>query len=177
MKKRDPALSFEYSGLIGAIYFGLLSVVGTVLTNAFLSLLGIEQMVPLFVAVLLGMAVSSIMGALFGKYIIQCKYPYYAKTFLIGFAMVMISLPIFDLGIVLFMKESYKSLFASSQFHDLVPFYFIVLGYSYVLFGFALGIGSGLAAMFLRGRLVYDALHTYPHEYYTPAEPDEEKNK
>jgi hypothetical protein len=43
----------------------------------------------------------------------------------------------------------------------MLHFYLGVLAYSYVLFGGALAVASGLAALYLRSQLVYDILHTY----------------
>lgn len=159
MKKTDEALRFPNPRLLAAIYFGLLSVVGTILINGFLSSLGIDEAIPVFVSVLLGMIVASGTGALFGEQIIHCKKPYKTKTFWLGFSMVIASLPLFTLGLVFFMKETDPSLFTFTKFHHLVIFYLIALAYSYFLYGILLAVASGLAAMYLRGRLVYDILH------------------
>ena len=160
MKKQDPALTISNPRLLCAIYFGLLSVVGTILIDALLTSIGIEEIIPVFEAVLLGMVVSSCTGALFGEAIVHCEKPYKAKTFWIGFSMVIASLPVFDLGLLLFMEAKNNQLFAIAKFHDMVYLYFVVLAYSYILFGILLAVASGLAAMYLRGRLVYDILHT-----------------
>lgn len=160
MKRIDPALEISNPRLIAAIYFGLLSVVGTILINAFLSSIGIEEIIPVFESVILGMIVASGTGALFGERIVHCKKPYKAKTFWLGFIMVIASLPVFDLGLLYFMTNHYNKLFSIAKFHDLVFSYFVILAYSYILFGVFLAIASGLAAMYLRSRLVYDILHT-----------------
>jgi hypothetical protein len=161
MKTKDPALNFQYPRLLAAIYFGLLSVVGTILINALLTSFGVEELIPVFQSVLLGMIVASLTGAVFGEKIIHCKKPYKATTFWLGFSMVIASLPLFDLGLVFFMTEEHAKLFSITKFHDLVFFYLLVLAYSYILFGFLLAIASGLAAMYLRGRIIYDVLHIY----------------
>lgn len=160
MKKQDEVFAFSNPRLLSAIYFGLLSVVGTMLINALLSILNIDNGAPLFKAVLWGMFVASCTGAIFGRHIIYCKKPYQIKTFLIGFFMVLISLPVFDFGILLLMQQTKDSLYSISNWHEFVHVFMLIFGYSYVLFGFVLAIGSGLAAMYLRGRLVYDILHT-----------------
>lgn len=160
MKKEDPALTFSYPRLLAAIYFGLLSVVGTILTNALVTSIGVEEIIPVFQAIILGMIVASCTGALFGEMIVHCKKPYKVKTFLIGFFMVLASLPVFDLGLLYFMEESNTKLFSLVKFHDIVITYFIILGYSYILFGFILAICAGLASMYLRGQLIYDILYS-----------------
>lgn len=161
MKKQDPALTFSNPRLLAAIYFGLLSVVGTILINAFLTSIGVEEIIPVFEAVLLGMLVAAITGAVFGESIVHCKKPYKAKTFWLGFTMVIASLPFFALGLVVLMHEENAQLYAVATLRDMIFFYLVVLAYSYILFGIVLAIASGLAAMYLRGQLVYDILHTY----------------
>lgn len=160
MKTHDPALYFSNPRLLGAVYFGLLSVVGTILIDAFLSLIGIEDYVPLFEAIIVGMIVASATGALFGKQIIHCPKPYMARTFVIGFLMVIVSLPFFALGLLFFMDKGSTALFSVSSFKNLTYSYLVILGYSYILFGFLLAIAAGGVAMYLRGWLVYDILHT-----------------
>lgn len=160
MKTHDPALDFSNPRLLGAVYFGVLSVVGTILIDALLTLIGITEFVPLFQAILVGMVVASITGALFGKQIIYCPKPYMAKTFMIGFLMVILSLPFFALGLVFFMDNTHTALFSITTFKNLAYSYLVILAYSYVLFGILLAIAAGGAAVYLRGWLVYDILHT-----------------
>ena len=161
MNNQDPAVTCSNPRLISAIYFGLLSVVGTVLINAFLTSIGIKEIIPIFEAVILGMVIASCTGAIMGEKIIHCPTPYKAKTFLFGFSMVIASLPIFDLGLLLFMIKEGSSLLPIAQIKNMIYFYLYILAYSYILFGIVLAIGSGLAAMYLRGQLVYDILSTY----------------
>lgn len=160
MKTEDSALHFSNPRILGAIYFGLLSVVGTILINAFLTLIGIRELVPLFQAIILGMIIASLTGAVCGKRIIYCPKPFVIKTFWIGFTMVLASLPFFALGLVFFMQDSGSSLFSFQNFKDIAYAYLVVLAYSYVLFGVVLAIAAGFASIYLRGWLVYDILHT-----------------
>lgn len=161
MAKRDPALTISNPRLIAAIYFGLLSVVGTILINAFLTLIGIEELIPLFEAILIGVVVAACTGALFGEKIVHCKKPYKKRVFWLGFIMVIASLPVFDLGLVACMILEHISPEPLVGIKSMIYFYLVVVAYSYVLFGILLAIASGLAAMYLRGQLVYDILHTY----------------
>lgn len=160
MKKQDPALIFSNSRLLAAVYYGLLSVVGTILIDAFLTSIGIREIVPLFKAILLGMVIASITGALFGKLIIHCSKPYKFKTFFLGFSMVLLSLPFFALGLTFFIDKSENPIFMINNIHDFFRIYLIVFGYSYVLFGFLLAIAAGFASMYLRSRFIYHVLHT-----------------
>lgn len=168
MKKLDPALSFPNPRLLAAIYFGLLSVVATILINALLTSIGIEELVPVFQSVLLGMIVASATGAVFGERIVHAVSPYKSSTFWTGFVMVIASLPLFVLGLVFLMKQDNSSLFILTKLHHFVYLYFIVLGYSYLLFGFLMAIVAGFAAMYLRGQLVYDILHTHERRRQSP---------
>lgn len=160
MRKHDEAVTFEYPHLLGAVYFGLLSVVGTILTNALLVSLGIEELVPLYQAILLGMLVSAAMGAIFGERIIHTPKPYKLKTFWMGFTMVIASLPLFDIGIFIFLKEETQSILPTLNMKDILSSYLIIVGYSYMLFGVPLAVCSGFAAMYLRGQMVYDIVFT-----------------
>ncbi len=160
MKTHDRALAFSNPRLLGAIYYGLLSVVGTILIDGCLTILGFKEIVPLFQAILLGMVVASATGAIFGKHIVHCPKPYMSRVFWTGFTMVIASLPVFVLGLVYFMQESSTPLFSIKGFQDLVYAYVVTLAYSYVLFGIFLAIASGLASIYLRRWLVYDILHT-----------------
>lgn len=161
MKQQDPALTLSNPRLLASVYFGLLSVVGTILINAFLSSIGIRELIPLFEAIILGVLIASAMGALFGEHIVHSTSPYNTKVFLLGFIMVIASLPLFDLGLVALMLKEHTNLLIAPQIHSMIYFYLFVLGYSYALFGVLLAVASGLAALYLRSHLVYDLLHTY----------------
>jgi hypothetical protein len=161
MARRDPALTISNPRLLAAIYFGLLSVVGTILINAFLTLFSINELIPVFEAILIGVLVASCTGALFGEQIVHCKKPYKRRVFWLGFIMVIASLPVFDLGLFICMVLENSTPTPITGIPSMLYSYLIVLAYSYILFGIFLAIASGLAALYLRGRLVYDILHTY----------------
>ncbi|WP_233586481.1 hypothetical protein [Legionella sp. km772] len=161
MAKKDIALSISNPRLIAAIYFGLLSVVGTILINAFLTLIGIQELIPVFESILIGVLVAGCTGAIFGEQIVHCKKPYKQRVFWLGFIMVLASLPVFDLGLVFCMLAEHTTPSSLLGIKSMVYLYLVVLAYSYVLFGIWLAIASGLAAMYLRGQLVYDILHSY----------------
>jgi len=161
MAKKDIALGISNPRLLSAIYFGLLSVVGTILINAFLTLIGIQELIPVFESILLGGLIAGCTGALFGEQIVHCKKPYKQRVFWLGFIMVIASLPVFDLGLVFCMLIEHTTPPALIAIKSMVYMYLVVLAYSYVLFGIWLAIASGLAAMYLRGQLVYDILHSY----------------
>ena len=161
MMKKDPALTISNPRLLAAIYFGLLSVVGTILINAFLIAIGIKELIPVFESILIGVVVAACTGAVYGEQIVHCQKPYKKRVFLLGFTMVIASLPVFVFGLVTCMiwEQSYGIPIIGLK--SIVYFYGVVLGYSYLLFGILLALAAGCAALYLRGRLVYDILHTY----------------
>ena len=161
MAKKDIALSISNPRLIAGIYFGLLSVVGTILINAFLTLIGIQELIPVFESILIGVVVAACTGALFGEQIVHCKKPYKKKVFFLGFIMVIASIPVFDLGLIFCMLLEHTTPPSLLGIQSMVYLYLVVLAYSYVFFGLWLALASGLAALYLRGQLVYDILHTY----------------
>ncbi|KTD54336.1 hypothetical protein Lsai_3158 [Legionella sainthelensi] len=160
MKNEDPALTISNPRLLAAVYYGLLSVVGTILIDVLLTSLDIMEIVPLFQSIVLGVIVAAITGAIFGELIVHCPKPYKLKTFMLGFVMVLLSLPFFDLGLMYFIEESERPIFKITNFQDLFLSYLSVLGHSYILFGFLLAIAAGVASMYLRGLFVYQILHT-----------------
>ncbi len=159
MNESDPALNFSHPRLLAAIYFGLLSIVFTVLIDELLITMGVEEVIPLSQAVLLGLLIATGTGAVFGESIIHCVRPYKSKTFWLGFAMVMASIPVFTLGLVLLMRWENVSVFALTDLQDMIHFYLFALAYCYIVFGIILAIAAGFAAIYLRGRLVYDVIH------------------
>ena len=161
MRQKDAALSFSKSRLLAAIYFGLLSIVPSIFIDGLLKDLDYKELIPIYWLVLWGVTIAACMGALFGEHIIHCKKPYKVKTFWLGFIMVLSSLPLFDLGLLFFIKEENPHLLSLTHAHHLFNAYITLLAYSYLIFGIVLAIASGIAAMYLREQLIYDILKTY----------------
>lgn len=161
MEEHDSALTISNSRLLAGIYFGLLSVVGTILINAFLTFIGIKELIPLFEAIIIGVVVAGCTGALFGEQIVHCPNPYKKRVFLLGFIMVIASLPFFAFGLTVCMILEKTTPVPIDGILSMMYLYISVLASSYVLFGILLAIASGLAALYLRGQLVYDILHLY----------------
>lgn len=161
MEKDDPALTISSPRLIACVYFAMLSVAATILINGFLTLMGVDELIPLFQSVLIGVFIAGITGALFGEAIICCPKPYGYRVFWLGFIMVIASLPFFALGLTAGMIYEKTAFMPINGWLSMLSFYWVVLAYSYVLFGWAMALASGLAALYLRGKLVYDILHMY----------------
>ncbi|KTD66149.1 hypothetical protein [Legionella spiritensis] len=172
----DEALNISNPRLLSAVFFALLAVIATIVIDTVLYLIGIDQYIPVFKALFLGVIVAGCFGALFGYRIIHTKRPYRWKVFLCGFVMVLAALPFYDLGF-LYILSGYKTdLFANLAFSQIIIMYLFVLLYSFIIAGFWLAIAAGFAAIYLRGRLVYDILHTDTEEE-TPGPPKKQRPK
>ncbi|MFW2570451.1 hypothetical protein [Legionella sp. 29fVS95] len=168
MNHEDEALTISNPRLLSAVYFALLAVIATVIIDLFFYSIGLERLLPTFQAILLAVIVAACFGALFGERIVHCPQPYRRKTFLWGFLMVIVALPFYDLGFIYLLRGSYSHSFEGSTFSNLAVMYLFVLLYSFILAGLWLAIAAGFAAMYLRGHLVYDILHSKNQRQTTP---------
>ena len=160
MKKKDQALEISNPRLLTAVYYGLLAIIATIALDTFLFALGIEKILPIFKAILLAVVVAACGGALFGERIVHCKKPYRYRVFLSGFFMVILALPLYDIGLVYLLKEYHPMPFAHASLNDLLELYLFVLIYSFIMAGLWLAILSGIAAIYLRGHVVYYILQS-----------------
>jgi hypothetical protein len=153
--KKDRALKITNARMICGVYYALLSVVFTLSLDALIYALGIKQMIPLFAGTLVAMIIALIFGFLFGEKIIHSKFPYKMKTFTWGFVKTLCALPFYDLGFIWFYLKANPALLASLTWASFFELYFKIIIFSVILIGFWLAILSGLAALYLRGHLVY----------------------
>ena len=158
--KKDEALALSNPRLLSAAYFGLLAVILTVTIDAILYGAGIQRILPTFQALLLATATASCFGAIFGEWIVYCAKPYRSKTFLLGFTMVLAALPVYDLIFSYLLHKYHPLVFENLNFISIVMTYFLIVLYSFLAVGIWLAIAAGFAAMYLRGHLVYDILHS-----------------
>lgn len=161
-KRADDALSLANPRLLSAAYFGLLAVIATIVVDSFLYWSGFEQIISVTKAVLLSAVVGGLFGLLFGRLIIKSERPYRKRVFWLGFFMVLLALPIFDLGILYFITDlkNYSETNPPPNFNHLLVVYLFILFYSFIMLGLWLAILAGLAAIFLRGHLVYSIMHS-----------------
>lgn len=155
MTSKDEAINISNPRLLSAIYFALLAIIANLIIDTLLYNLGVQLLMPTFKALLLAAGVAGIFGALFGKKIICCPYPFKKRVFGWAFLMVIIALPFHTLGFLLFFQDSHAHLFDDASIVHLLGMYFLVLFYSFILFGFWLALFAGIAAIYLRGRLIY----------------------
>ncbi|MCC5791676.1 MAG: hypothetical protein JJT82_03595 [Legionellaceae bacterium] len=177
MTRKDEALNMPNARLLSAVYFGLLAVVATIIIDTLLYLMGVGELIPTFKAVVLATLIAVIAGAIFGKKIIYSKRPYQKTAFKWGFLMVLVALPFYDFGFMWVIQHHHPESFSTASLANWLLLYVILLVYSFVLAGFWLAIAAGFAAIYLRGRLVYDIMHSEENEVELSARRKKSKAK
>lgn len=160
MEKQDQALTLSNPRLLSVIYFTLLAVITTFFIDFILYSLGIDPLLPVFKKLFLSIMVAAFFSALFGERLIHCEKPYRLKVFLWGFLMAILAVPLYNLGFVYFLHSDQHSLLVHATLSDLWYIYLNVLVYSFLFIGIWIAIGAGLAAIYLRGYLVYYLLES-----------------
>jgi hypothetical protein len=158
MRIKDEALTISNPRLLSAAYFALLAVIATIIIDTLLFAFGVEQILPTFQLVSLSAILAGCFGAIFGEKIVHCQKPYRYKTFSWGFIMVLAALPFYSLFFLYLFSRHHQQILSGLSFGSLLELYLFVVLYSFLLFGLWLAIAAGLAAIFLRGHLVYDIL-------------------
>lgn len=168
--KLDEALFISNPRIISAVYFAVLAIVANIIIDALLYAIGIEQLLPVSKAIILAAVVAACFGALFGERIVHSDNPYKKHAFYWAFLMVILALPIYNLGLLYLLREKHMELFAHASFWHLIYLYLFVLVYSFILAGVWLAVIAGLAAIYLRGHVVYYILQSH---YKKPERPTE----
>jgi len=170
MKTPDEALLISNPRLLTAVYFSVLAVVATIIIDTLLYALGMAQLVPTFKAIVWAVVVAGCFGALFGKRIVYSTAPYGKHAFAWAFLMVIVALPVYNIGLVYLLKEHHAHLFTDTTFLNLLYLYLFVLLYSFILAGVWLAIVAGFAAVYLRSHIVYYILHSLSIRRKSPTE-------
>lgn len=145
--------------LLAAVYFALIAIVLTIVVSTVLYALGFDQSMHIVKAIFLGGLVAAFFGALFGRRLLSLRQPCWHKAFLLGFLMAMAAIPVYDLGLLYLMKDLPQNAFNEASFEQIVVMYLFVVAESYILAGWGLGLIIGLAAVFLRNKIIYTLLH------------------
>jgi len=167
---QDEALTISNPRLLYAVYFSLLAIVATLVIDSILYALGMEQIVPTFKAILLAAIIAACFGALFGARIVYSEKPYRKHAFFWAFLMVIVALPVYNIGLLFLLKEQNATLFANATLARLLYLYLFVLVYSFIIAGVWFAIVAGIAAVYLRSHLVYYILHSLSVRRKTPTE-------
>lgn len=154
-ERSDRALKIHNARILTGVYFGLLAVVFTLMLDAAIYLLGLYQVLPLFEGALLAMLIATVFGMLFGEGIVHAKAPFKRHVFLLGWAMTLCALPFYDMGFLIFYIFQHTEFIVTMTIKTLIQLYGVILVQSFVLVGFWLALFAGLAAIYLRSRLVY----------------------
>lgn len=160
MKTKDEALGIPNARLLSAIYFSLLAIILTIAIDTSIYLLGIEQLLPVAQEILLSVMISALFGALFGERIVHSTKPFYMHVFFWAVLMVILALPIYNIGFLFLFKEHHHLVFTHTTLTQLGYLYLLIMVYSFLLIGVWLAIVAGFAAVFLRGYLVYYIMHS-----------------
>ncbi|MCP0913106.1 MULTISPECIES: hypothetical protein [Legionella] len=170
MNEQDEALTLSNPRLLSAIYFSLLAIIATIVLDTIFYALGVEQVLPLYQGILLAVLVAAIFGALFGKLIVYSTAPYRTHAFWWAVLMVLVALPVYDLGLLYLLSSQGRSLFTEANAAELIYLYFFLLFYSLILVGIWLALLAGVAAIYLRGFLVYYLLQSLYERRRAPRE-------
>ena len=168
-EKHDEALSISNPRLLSAAYFSLLAIIVTVVIDSIMYALGFEQIISSFEAILLAVVVAALYGALFGERIVHSKQPYRRHAFFWAFLMVILAIPVYDLGFLWLTKHAHSDIFRNATATHWFYFYLLILLYSFILAGLWVAILAGFAAIFLRGSLVYYLMHSLSQTRHTPS--------
>lgn len=109
----EEALTLSNPRLLSAIYFSLLAIIATIILDTVIYALGVEQLLPVFQGILLAVIIAAIFGALFGEKIVHSKKPYRMRVFWLAFFMVLVALPVYDLGFLFLFKYHHEAHLAS----------------------------------------------------------------
>lgn len=160
MDKSDDALTLSNPRLLAAIYFSLLAIIVTFILDALFYALGVNPIINTFEGLLLATATAALFGTWFGKAIIHSKKPFKKKVFWLAFFMVVIALPVYDLGLLWLISTKPSHFFYNDSWYHSLQLYASLLFYSFVLVGIWLALLAGGAAIYLRAYLVHYFLQT-----------------
>lgn len=158
---KDEAVVLPNARIFATVYFTLLAILATIAVNALFYLVGTTQFIPFYQSMLLSVGLSAFFGAIFGERIIHCEAPYHRKVFWLGFGMVFAAMPFYVLGFLfLWLRQEHNALYYANSASDIIKLYFFMMFYCVILSTIWMALAAGLAAQYLRGYLVYYALHT-----------------
>lgn len=160
MSTEDEALTLSNPRLLSAAYFGLLAILATMILNLILYLLGIEQIIPIGESIALAAFVAACFGALFGERIVHSRAPYAKTVFFWAFLMVLVAMPVYNVWLIALLRMHYPANFLNASLSHSLRLYGDSLLYGFVFIGFWYALIAGLAAVYLRGHLVYYLTHS-----------------
>ncbi len=169
MKQDDEALKVPFARLLSGVYFCLLAVIITIIIDTLYYVIGLNQLIPTFEAVLLAAVFAAAFGAIFGEKIIHSPKPYNRKAFLWGFIMVLTALPFYDVIFLYLLNQFHPKMLGDLSFANILIAYLFIILYSFLFAGLWMAIAAGFAAIYLRGHVIYDILHSKNDALKEPA--------
>ncbi len=140
---------------LAAVYFTFLCFWMNVIIQLTLTVFTVKTMVPVWLTFVIALPTIAIFGAIFGKKIINTKPPYKIKCFFLGVLLFCLSLIVFDAILLLLIKPYQFGLYVFTiKTNKYVVIYLYLLIYSFILLGSWLAILTGLAAIYLRDKMV-----------------------
>jgi len=155
MDTREQATSLSNPRTIAAVYFAILAVVATLVIDLILYELGVVQILPLAQGLLLSILVAGFFGALFGKKIACSISPSHWHSFIWGALMAIVTLVFYMFGFILLMYINQPEKFSDTSVLHFMESYLISLAYAFFLAGIWLVILTGIAAVYLRSKLIH----------------------
>ncbi len=160
MRDQDEAANLSNPKIIAAVYFGVFSILLTFVLNAILYAFGLNQILPLYQATLLAVVIAVAFGTLFAHKTVLSQGAYLKKSFLWAVLMTICALLVYDVGFLGLMALNTPQAFDDASLLNIMQLYCMIVVYSFVFVGWWLAILAGLAAMYLRGYLVYFILRS-----------------
>ncbi len=134
---------------IAACYFTVLSIIATSMIQLMLFLLGMSDLVPIFMSFLLAIPIAWLSGLIFGLKIISSKKNWHC--FLLGMLLILFALPVYDLCLLFLLQKIHPNMYSLGHgLKDSLTLYLLIIIYSFILIGSWLILLSGAAALFLR---------------------------
>lgn len=134
--------------LLACVLSIFLALSATGLALIFFSSVGLKGVLPVIPSLLLSMLIATGIGLLFSKMILRPKSK--KASFGMGVFFLAISLPLYDIGAVFFIKNQFQGMNAfQTTLSGYAHLYCMILAYSFIFIGSWLSVLLGLANMLL----------------------------
>lgn len=139
-----------YQQKIYSILFAMgLAILAATTVLFFFYSVGLNGILPVWPSFLLAIVISIGWGLIFHKQILFPKNQFH--SFLLGMGLLLLSLPLFDIGALFFIKDQFQGtqLF-HANFSEYATLYLMILIYSLIFIGSWLSVLCGLASVLFK---------------------------
>ena len=155
MTEHVPAsLNLNQKRLLSIVYFSSLAIILTIGLYYVLLMIGARPFIPLHLGILLSVFVAAIFSYLFAPLILSYQTNHLRHAFGWSFLMIIVALPIYDIGFLYLLLKSNHALSDGANFQSIMLMYLAIILYSFVLVGLWLAPLAGIAGIFLRHRIL-----------------------